>query len=40
LLQLYRNLTNTLTQLQRMRNKDLADKDSSNGYYDDNSNAW
>jgi hypothetical protein len=37
LLQLYRNITNTLAQMQKLRPKE---KDKPEPYYDDNTNAW
>ncbi len=40
LLLLYRNITNTLAQLKNMKSKDFSDKESSEPYYNDNSNAW
>ena len=40
LLQLYRNITNTLAQLQKMRGKDFLENDTTVPYYNDNSNAW
>ena len=37
---LYRNISKTLSQLQKMRHKGFSDRESSEAYYDDNSNAW
>jgi hypothetical protein len=40
LLLLYRNITKTLAQLKNLKDKDFSEKDGSETYYNDNSNAW
>jgi len=40
LILLYRNISNTLSQLQRMGHKGFADRENSEANFDDNSNAW
>ena len=37
---LYRNISKTLSQLQKMRQKGFSDRETSEAFYDDNSNAW